>query len=96
MVGRRQHESVASGLSERRTPAGLQGQHGDKDAPRNWRDPPRPVEKSAEQLDPISGNVKWAEGERESAGPVGARKRGNARGAKGPCCSWFFDDGRQR
>jgi hypothetical protein len=33
----------------RTTPAGQQGQHGDKDAQSNWRDPPRPAEKPAEE-----------------------------------------------
>ena len=40
------------------------------------------------QVGPItSAPGKWAEGERVEDGPVVARKRGNARGAKGPCCS---------
>src|SRR5215472_1811936 len=37
---------------------------------------------------PITGSTgKWADDERVTDGPVVARKRGNARGAKGPCCS---------
>jgi hypothetical protein len=53
----------------------------------NWRNPPRPVEKSAEQGSRITGNTgKSVDGERESAGSVIARKRSNVRGAKRPCC----------
>ena len=49
----------------------------------NWRSPPRPVEKSAEQGSRITGDTgKSVEGERESAGPVVVRKRSNVRGAK--------------
>ena len=37
----------------------------------NWRNPPRPVEKSAEQGNRITGNTgKAVDGERESAGSV--------------------------
>ena len=37
---------------------------------------------------PITGSTgKGADDERVADGPVVARKRGNARGAKGPCCS---------
>ena len=71
--------------------AGTQGQHGDKDESSNWRDPPRPIEKSVEQPAPVTGEPgEWGGGERESSGSVVATKRGNARGAKGPCCSWFL------
>jgi hypothetical protein len=36
---------------------------------------------------PITGSTgKWADDERVTDGPVVAAKRGNARGAKGPCC----------
>jgi len=36
----------------------------------------------------ITGSTgKWADDERVTDGPVVAAKRGNARGAKGPCCS---------
>ena len=53
----------------------------------NWRSPPRPIAKSAEQGGPITGDPgKSAEGERVADGSVVAMKRGNARGAKGPCC----------
>jgi hypothetical protein len=42
----------------------------------NWRNPPRPVEKSAEQGSRITGNTgKSADGERVSAGPIVAVKR---------------------
>ena len=34
-----------------------------------------------------SGPGKWADGERVAEGPGVAVRRGNARGAKGPCCS---------
>ena len=52
----------------------------------DWRNPPRPVEKLAEQGSPITGNTgKWVDGERDSAGFVVAMKRSNVRGAKGPC-----------
>jgi len=53
----------------------------------NWRSPPRPREKSLEQGRPY--NPEWeksAEGERVAEGLIGAMRRGNARGAKGPYC----------
>ena len=63
------------------------GQHGDKVMLSNWRNPPRPVAKSAEQGSRITGDTgKSVEGERDSAGSVVARKRSNARRAKRPCC----------
>ena len=63
------------------------GQHGDKVMLSNWRNPPRPVAKSAEQGSRITGDTgKSVEGERDSAGSVVARKRSNVRGAKRPCC----------
>src|SRR5215471_10408178 len=66
---------------------GRQGQHGGKVMPSNWRNPPRPGEKSAEQGNRIAGNTgKSADGERDSAGSVVARKRSNVCGAKRPCC----------
>src|SRR5262245_19747564 len=40
--------AVAAWLTLRTTPAGWERQHGDKDTPSNWRDPPRPAAKSAE------------------------------------------------
>jgi hypothetical protein len=49
----------------------------------NWRNPPRPVEKSAEQRSRITGNTgKSVDGERVSAGFIVAMKRSNVRGAK--------------
>ena len=58
-----------------------------KDVLSNWRGPPRPDEKSAEQGRPYNRQTgKAAEGERVSDGPEVAMKRGNARGARGPCC----------
>ena len=57
-----------------------------KDVLSNWRDPPRPGAKSPEQGRPYNRHTgKAAEGERESDGSEVAAKRGNARGAKGPC-----------
>jgi len=39
-------------------------------------------------VSPITGSTgKWADDERVTDGSVVASKRGNARGAKGPCCS---------
>src|SRR5580698_5828212 len=53
----------------------------------NWRNPPRPVEKSAGQGSRITGDTgKSVEGERESAGSVVVRKWSNVCGAKRPCC----------
>ena len=50
--------------------------------PSNWRNPPRPGEKSAEQGNRITGNTgKSVDGERDSAGSVVARKRSNVCGA---------------
>src|ERR1035441_10304071 len=44
----------------------------------NWRSPPRPVEKSAEQGSRITGDPgKSVDGERDSAGSVVAMKRSN-------------------
>src|ERR1700735_4416000 len=60
---------------------------GDKVMLSNWRDPPRPVEKLAEQGSRITGDTgKSVDGERDSAESVVARKRSNVRGAKRPCC----------
>lgn len=55
----------------------------------NWRSPTRPVEKLAEQGRPYNLGIreKSAEGERVADGFEVAMKRGNARRAKGPCCS---------
>ena len=69
------------------TLAGLKRQHDDKDTLSNWRDPPRPDVKAAEQGSHITEDTgKLAEDERESEGSIGAMKRSNVRGAKGPCC----------
>src|SRR5260370_34935320 len=45
----------------------------------------------------ITGKTgKAIEGETVAAGPVVAEKRGNARGAKGPCCTCsLYQEGRQ-
>ena len=59
----------------------------------NWRSRPRPIEKSVEQLGRITGSTgKSAEGETVADRPEVVLKRGNARGAKGPCCSNVFDN----
>jgi len=69
------------------TSAGWKRQHGGKDMPSNWRSPPRPSAKSPEQVDRITGSTgKSIEGERVTDGFVVALRRGNARGAKEPCC----------
>jgi hypothetical protein len=48
------------------TLAGLKRQHDDKDMLSNWRDPPRPGVKAAEQGSHITGNTgKVVEDERE-------------------------------
>src|SRR2546425_10039778 len=54
----------------------------------NWRNRPRPIEPSVEQVSRITGNPgKSAEDETAAARLVVAMKRGNARGAKEPCCT---------
>jgi RNA-directed DNA polymerase len=59
----------------------------------NWRSRPRPIEKSVEQLGRITGSTgKSAEGETVADRPEVVLKRGNARGAKGPCCTNVFDN----
>src|SRR5215467_8389488 len=49
------------------------------------------------KVDRITGQTgKAIEGETVAAGPVVAEKRGNARGAKGPCCTGsLYQEGRQ-
>jgi hypothetical protein len=84
---RRQHGSSRTDRSDGTLRRGGYRRHGDKDVLSNWRDPPRPGEKSTEQGRPYNRYTgKAAEGERESDGSIVASKRGNARGAKGPCC----------
>jgi hypothetical protein len=54
----------------------------------NWRNRLRPIEKSVEQVGRITGATgKSIEDETVAARLVVAEKRGNARGAKGPCCT---------
>src|SRR5208283_838461 len=79
------------------TSAGWKRQHGGKDMPSNWRSPPRPSAKSPEQVDRITGSTgKSIEGERVTDGFVVALRRGNARGAKEPCCLYSLrPQGRQ-
>ena len=73
------------------TLAGLKRQHDDKDTLSNWRDPPRPAVKAAEQGSHITGDTgKVVEDERELEGSIRATKRSNVRGAKGPCCLSFL------
>src|SRR5262249_51754980 len=49
--------------------------------------PPAPPRKRRSQVGRITGTTgKSAEGERVAEGPAVASRRGNARGAKGPCC----------
>ena len=58
-------------LKKGRSAAGCQRQHDDKDALSNWRSPPRPSEKSLEQVRSITGITgKWQDGERVADGPV--------------------------
>jgi hypothetical protein len=76
-------------LTEAASPSwrGEKRQHDDKDALSNWRSPPRPVAKSAEQGSRITGEPgKSVEGERVTEGLVIAVKRSNVRGAKESCC----------
>ena len=62
-------------------------QHDGKDTLSNWRSPPRPAAKSAEQGSRITGDTgKSVEDERASEGLIVAQKRSNVRGAKEPCC----------
>jgi len=77
--------AVADWLTRRTTPAGWERQHGDKDTLSNWRDPPRPAAKSAEQ-GRLSNRTtgKSTEDARGTEGSVVVVKRGKARGAKGP------------
>src|SRR5262245_35715505 len=50
-----------------------------------------PARKGGSWVGRITGSTgKSADDERVSDGPVVATKRGNARGAKGPCCSGFL------
>src|SRR5712691_10295252 len=54
----------------------------------NWRNRPRPIEQSVEQVSCITGDPgKSAEDETATARLGVATKRGNARGAKEPCCT---------
>ena len=66
--------------------AGLVGQHGDKVMLSNWRNPPSPGEKSAEQGSRITGDTGKSWTARDTAGSVVAVKRSNVRKAKRPCC----------
>ena len=87
MTGRRQHAPSRYDRCDGALRRGGYRRHGDKDVLSNWRDPSRPIEKSAEQVSLITGITgKAADGERESEGFEVALKRSNARGAKGPCC----------
>jgi hypothetical protein len=62
----------------------------------NWRNRPRPIEKSVEQVGRITGDPgKSTDDETAAAKLVIATKRGNARGAKGLAASNVFINGRQ-
>jgi hypothetical protein len=64
------------------------GQHDDKDASSNWRNPPRPAAKAAEQGTPYNPYTWERGGRREVAeGPAVGWTVGNTTGAMGPCCS---------
>jgi hypothetical protein len=67
---------------------GWERRHGNKDTLSNWRSPPHPTGTPAEKgrsYNRCPGQS--TEDERVAEGAVGARKRGKARGAKGPYCS---------
>ena len=85
--GRRQHDRPRAdrgGLPLRR---GGSGQHGDKGMSSNWRNRPRPIEQLVEQVSRITGNPGKSTEDETAAARLGvATKRGNARGARGPCC----------
>jgi len=52
-----------------------------------------PVRNHRSKVGSITGDTgKWAEGERVADGRVVAWMRGNARGAKAPCCWWVSDN----
>src|SRR4030095_9523777 len=62
----------------------------------NWRNRPRPTEKSVEQVVRITGYPgKSTEDETAAAKLIVATKRGNARGAKGLAASNVFINGRE-
>jgi hypothetical protein len=86
-VGRRQHES--SHLTE----AAIHS--GGVEATARWQGHAKQLEKPSSSRREIGGARinritgaprKSVEDERVWEGPIVARKRGNARGAKGPCC----------
>ena len=69
------------------TSAGWKRQHGDKDMPSNWRNLLVPARNRRSRVDRITGSTgKSIEGERVTDGFAVALRRGNARGAKEPCC----------
>ena len=54
----------------------------------NWRNRPRPIEKSVEQVGHITGKTgKVADGETVADGLGVAENRSNVWGAKEPCCN---------
>ena len=78
-------------LKRQSTPAGLQRWHGCKGMQSNWRSAPHPGAKPPEEVFPITDDTgKWEDGVRVADGSVVAKKRGNSRGAKGPCCRQFL------
>ena len=84
---RRQQEPPSSGCGGI-PPAGCERRHGDKDAQSNWGSPPAPAGKRRSKVHRTTGRHREAAKARGvEDGPETARKRGNARGAKGPCCT---------
>jgi hypothetical protein len=68
--------SIVGWLTRCPTPAGWERQHGDKDARSNWRNPPPPVVKAAEQG--RSYNRSTRESDRRGEGGGGVRKSDEA------------------
>ena len=67
-VGRRQHGVPKSDRRGILTSAGWKRQHGDKDMLSNWRNPPRPSEKSLEQGRPYNRRNREVGRRREGGG----------------------------
>ena len=62
--------AVADWLTRRTTPAGWERQHGDKDTPSHWRDPPRPAAQSAEAREVVERVHREINRRREGDGGV--------------------------
>ncbi len=97
MVGRRQHDMAQTDRS------GMSLRRGGRDSTvtRTCRATGEtvlvPSRNRWSKVGRITGKTgKAIEGETVAAGPVVAEKRGNARGAKGPCCTCsLYQEGRQ-